>query len=153
MYFRWPKVRGILSTPLVHTCPYTTFGIASWRSTLSRSRSLFSLLRHTMHTPGFYGKRKNCYSIAKRAVDKAMQKMYVGRKIKKRDMRSLWISRINAASRLLGRPYSRFINDLAVSDVRLSLIRSVSVSPLPVSVSLCAFLFSFVCECVCVCVC
>eukprot|EP00038_Savillea_parva_P002494 m.114818 g.114818 ORF g.114818 m.114818 type:complete len:132 (+) comp10859_c0_seq2:55-450(+) len=69
---------------------------------------------------GFYGKRKNCYSIAKRAVDRAMQKMYIGRKEKKRTMRALWINRINAASRLHDTPYSRFMNDLVVSDVHLN---------------------------------
>jgi len=69
---------------------------------------------------GFRGKRKNCYSVARRAVDKAWQKMYIGRKLKKREMRTLWIGRIGAASRLHGAPYSRFMGDLAVADVQLN---------------------------------
>lgn len=76
------------------------------------------VLRKPRLSPGFYGKRKNCYAVAKRATDKAMQKMYIGRKEKKRDMRALWINRINAASRLHGTPYSRLMNNLVVSDVR-----------------------------------
>jgi len=48
---------------------------------------------------GFYGKRKNVYTVAKNIVEKGMTYSYVGRKVKKRDYRQLWIARINAAVR------------------------------------------------------
>ena len=58
---------------------------------------------------GFYGKRKNVYTVAKNVVEKGMTYMYVGRKLKKRDYRRLWIARINAAVREEGLTYSQFI--------------------------------------------
>lgn len=58
---------------------------------------------------GYYGKRKNVYTVAKNVVEKGLTYMYVGRKLKKRDYRSLWIMRINAAVRAEGLSYSRFI--------------------------------------------
>ena len=66
---------------------------------------------------GFYGRRKNTIRAAKAAVDKAGQYAYVGRKLKKRNFRALWIQRINAAVRPFGMTYSRFINGLAKSGV------------------------------------
>ena len=48
---------------------------------------------------GYYGKRKNVYTVAKNGVEKGMTYAYVGRKLKKRDYRRLWIARINAAVR------------------------------------------------------
>ena len=59
---------------------------------------------------GFYGKRKNVYTVAKNVVEKGMTYSYVGRKLKKREYRRLWISRINAAVRAEGLTYSQFIN-------------------------------------------
>jgi large subunit ribosomal protein L20 len=59
---------------------------------------------------GFYGKRKNVYTVAKNVVEKCMTYMFVGRKLKKRDYRRLWIARINAAVREEGLTYSQFIN-------------------------------------------
>jgi large subunit ribosomal protein L20 len=59
---------------------------------------------------GFYGKRKNVYTVAKNVVEKGMTYAYVGRKLKKRDYRRLWIARINAAVREEGLTYSQFIN-------------------------------------------
>ena len=61
---------------------------------------------------GFYGKRKNVLTVAKNVVEKGMTYMYVGRKQKKREYRSLWIARINAAVREEGLTYSEFINKL-----------------------------------------
>ena len=61
---------------------------------------------------GFYGKRKNVYTVAKNVVEKGLTYSYVGRKIKKRDYRALWIARINAAVREEGLTYSEFINKL-----------------------------------------
>ena len=59
---------------------------------------------------GFYGKRKNVYTVAKNVVEKGMTYSYVGRKLKKREYRQLWIARINAAVREEGLTYSQFIN-------------------------------------------
>ena len=61
---------------------------------------------------GFYGRRKNTIRTAKAAVDKAGQYAYRDRRVKKRVFRSLWIQRINAAARLEGLTYSRFIAGL-----------------------------------------
>ena len=61
---------------------------------------------------GFYGKRKNVYTVAKNVVEKGMTYLYVGRKLKKRNYRQLWIARINAAVRAEGLTYSEFIHKL-----------------------------------------
>ena len=61
---------------------------------------------------GFYGRRKNTIRTAKAAVDKAGQYAYRDRKVRKRSFRALWIQRINAACRLEGLTYSRFIHGL-----------------------------------------
>ena len=69
---------------------------------------------------GFYGDRKSNYKAAKDAVVKALDHAYSGRKEKKRQYRSLWIARINAAVRDEGLSYSRFINGLAKAGVTLN---------------------------------
>ena len=61
---------------------------------------------------GFYGRRKNTIRTAKAAVDKAGQYAYRDRKVRKRSFRALWIQRINAAARLEGLTYSRFMHGL-----------------------------------------
>jgi large subunit ribosomal protein L20 len=61
---------------------------------------------------GFYGRRKNNITTANAAVDRSMQHAYVGRKLRKRNFRALWIQRINAAVREHGLTYSRFIGGL-----------------------------------------
>ncbi len=68
---------------------------------------------------GFYGKRKNVYTVAKNVVEKGMTYMFVGRKLKKREYRSLWIARINAAVREEGMTYSQFINKLNAKGIEL----------------------------------
>jgi len=68
---------------------------------------------------GFYGKRKNVYTVAKNVVEKGMTYMFVGRKLKKREYRSLWIARINAAVRAEGLTYSEFINKLNKKGIEL----------------------------------
>ena len=68
---------------------------------------------------GYYGKRKNVYTVAKNIVEKGMTYMYVGRKLKKREYRSLWIARINAAVRAEGMTYSEFINKLQKAGIDL----------------------------------
>lgn len=69
---------------------------------------------------GFYGKRKNVYTVAKNVLEKGQTYAYVGRKLKKRDYRSLWIARINAAVREEGITYSEFIHKLAVKNIDLN---------------------------------
>ena len=64
---------------------------------------------------GYWGRRKNVWTVAKNAVEKGLQYSYTGRKLKKRDFRSLWIQRINAGVRQLGYSYSEFIGKLNVS--------------------------------------
>ena len=64
---------------------------------------------------GFYGRRKNNITSANAAVDRSMQHAYVGRKLRKRNFRALWIQRINAAVREHGLTYSRFISLLGRS--------------------------------------
>ncbi|MFZ9301548.1 MAG: 50S ribosomal protein L20, partial [Chitinophagaceae bacterium] len=68
---------------------------------------------------GFYGKRKNVYTVAKNVLEKGLQYRYVGRKLKKREYRALWITRINAAVREEGLTYSEFINKLKVKGIEL----------------------------------
>ena len=66
---------------------------------------------------GFYGRRKNTIRAAKAAVDKAGQYAYRDRKVRKRSFRSLWIQRINAAARLEGLTYARFIHGLELAGI------------------------------------
>jgi large subunit ribosomal protein L20 len=68
---------------------------------------------------GFYGKRKNVYTVAKNVLEKGLTYRYVGRKLKKREYRALWIARINAAVRSEGLTYSRFIHLLNEKGVTL----------------------------------
>ena len=69
---------------------------------------------------GFYGKRKNVYTVAKNIVEKGMTYSYVGRKLKKREYRRLWIARINAAVRTFGMSYSRFMHLISNNDISLN---------------------------------
>jgi large subunit ribosomal protein L20 len=69
---------------------------------------------------GFYGKRKNVYTVAKNIVEKGMTYSYVGRKNKKREYRQLWIARINAAVRAEGLTYSEFINRLNTKGIEIN---------------------------------
>ncbi|WP_397574176.1 50S ribosomal protein L20 [Silanimonas sp.] len=68
---------------------------------------------------GYYNARRKVFRVAKQAVTKAQQYAYIGRKRKKRDFRSLWIVRINAAARLNGLSYSRLMNGLKKVNVTL----------------------------------
>lgn len=69
---------------------------------------------------GYRDKRHNVWSLARRAVMMAGRQAYIGRKIKKRDYRSLWITRLNAALRSHGIQYSRFIYQLTRKQVGLN---------------------------------
>ena len=68
---------------------------------------------------GQFGRRKNTIRIAKQALEKAMQYAYIDRRAKKREFRSLWIQRINAGVRAEGITYSKFINCLNKSGIKL----------------------------------
>lgn len=69
---------------------------------------------------GYYGKRKNVYTVAKNIVEKGMTYSYVGRKLKKREYRQLWIARINAGAREEGLTYSQFIHKLTEKGIDLN---------------------------------
>jgi large subunit ribosomal protein L20 len=69
---------------------------------------------------GYYGKRKNVYTVAKNVMEKGMTYSYVGRKLKKREYRALWIARINAAVREEGLTYSQFIHKLNEKNIDLN---------------------------------
>ena len=68
---------------------------------------------------GFRNRRKNVYTLAKDAVERSMQNAYHGRKLKKRDFRRLWITRINAAARLEGITYGNLIHGLVLAEIEL----------------------------------
>lgn len=69
---------------------------------------------------GYWGKRKNVYTIAKNAVEKGLQYQYRDRKNRKRVFRRLWIVRINAAARLNGTTYSRLINAMTTKNMEIN---------------------------------
>lgn len=69
---------------------------------------------------GYWGNKSKLYRIARQAVMKSGQYAFVGRRLKKRDFRSLWIARINAATRINGLSYSRFIYGLTQADISLN---------------------------------
>ena len=68
---------------------------------------------------GQWGRRKNTIRVARQAMEKAMQYAYRDRRNKKRDFKSLWIQRINAGVRSEGLTYSKFINGLSKSGIKL----------------------------------
>ena len=69
---------------------------------------------------GYYGAKSKQYRAASQQVMKSMAYAYVGRKLKKRDFRRLWIARINAAARMNGTTYSRMINGLKLAGVEVN---------------------------------
>ncbi|HRP02610.1 MAG TPA: 50S ribosomal protein L20 [Candidatus Kapabacteria bacterium] len=66
---------------------------------------------------GYWGRRKNVWTVAKNHIEKGLLHAFVGRKLKKRSYRSLWIVRINAAARENGTTYSRLINALKNNNI------------------------------------
>ena len=69
---------------------------------------------------GYFGAKSKLYRVARQAVMKSLTYAYVGRKSKKRDFRSLWIARINAAARLNGLSYSKFMFGLKNAGINLN---------------------------------
>ena len=69
---------------------------------------------------GYFGRRKNVWTVATNAVDKAMLYAYRDRKTNKRNFRALWITRINAAARLHGLSYSQFMGKVKANEIELN---------------------------------
>ena len=69
---------------------------------------------------GFFGRRKNVYTVAKNAVEKALSYSYRDRKTKKRNFRALWIQRINAGAREHGISYSQFMGLIKKNNINLN---------------------------------
>ena len=69
---------------------------------------------------GYYGARKNVWTVAKNAVEKGLQYAYVGRKLRKRQFRRLWIQRINAGARQHGMSYSVFMGKVNENGIELN---------------------------------
>ena len=94
---------------------------------MPRSRNLVASRRRRKkilkQAKGYWGKRKNVYTIAKNAVEKGLLYQYRDRKQRKRQFRRLWIARINAAARQNGTTYSRLIS--AMKDKNMEINRKV----------------------------
>lgn len=71
-------------------------------------------------TKGYFGRRKNVWTVAKNALEKGLVYAYRDRKQKKRNFRGLWIQRINAAARLEGMSYSQFIGALKANNIEIN---------------------------------
>ena len=69
---------------------------------------------------GYFGRRKNVYTVAKNAVEKGMLYAYRDRKNNKRNFRSLWVMRINAGARLHGMSYSQFMGKIKANNIELN---------------------------------
>jgi len=69
---------------------------------------------------GYYGAKSKLFKPANQAVMRALRSAYIGRKLRKRDFRKLWITRINAAARMNGLSYSKFINGLKKSNIDIN---------------------------------
>ncbi|MFT4737818.1 MAG: large subunit ribosomal protein L20 [Cyclobacteriaceae bacterium] len=72
------------------------------------------------HAKGYFGRRKNVWTVAKNAVEKGWQYAYRDRKAKKREFRALWIQRINAGTRAHGISYSKFIGMLKEGNIEIN---------------------------------
>lgn len=81
---------------------------------LKKRRKIFRLSK------GYFGNKSKSYRIARQAVMKSLNYAFIGRKLRKRDMRSLWIARINAAARINGLSYSKFMYGLKTAGITLN---------------------------------
>lgn len=81
---------------------------------VKKRRKIFKLSK------GYFGNKSKNYRIARQAVMKSLNYAYIGRKHRKRDMRSLWIARINAGARLNGLSYSKLMHGLKVAGIELN---------------------------------
>ena len=91
---------------------------------MPRSRNLVASRRRRRkilkQAKGYWGRRKNVYTVAKNAVEKGLLYQYRDRKVRKREFRKLWIVRINAASRLNGTTYSNLIHGLKQKNIEIN---------------------------------
>lgn len=83
-------------------------------STRKRRKKILKLAK------GFYGAKSKQFRTAKSAVMRSLNYAYVGRKLRKRDFRQLWITRINAAARISGLSYSKFMNGLKKAGIEIN---------------------------------
>lgn len=81
---------------------------------VKKRRKIFKLSK------GYFGSKSRSYRIARQAVMKSQMYAYIGRRLKKRDFRSLWIARINAAARINGLSYSKLMHGLKVCGINLN---------------------------------
>ena len=81
---------------------------------VKKRRKIFKLSK------GYYGSKSRSYRIAREAVMKSLNYAFIGRRRKKRDFRRLWITRINAAARLSGLSYSKFMHGLSAAGINLN---------------------------------
>jgi len=91
---------------------------------VKKRRKIFKLAK------GYFGAKKNVYRIANEAVMKSLRYAYVGRRLRKRDFRRLWIVRINAAARINGLSYSKLMSGLknAGVDINRKVLAELAVS-------------------------
>ena len=80
----------------------------------AKKKKIFKLAK------GYFGRRKNVWTVAKNAVEKGLQYAYRDRRNKKRNFRSLWIMRINAAARQNGLTYSELISKLKLNNIEIN---------------------------------
>ena len=81
---------------------------------VKKRRKIFKLAK------GYFGSKSRSYRIAREAVMKSLMYAYIGRRLKKRDFRSLWITRINAAARINGLSYSKLMHGLKLAGINLN---------------------------------
>ena len=101
---------------------------------LKKRRKVFKLAK------GYWGAKSKQYRAASEQVRRSLRYAYVGRKLKKRDFRSLWIARINAAARINGLSYSRLIDGLKKADITINrkMLADLAVNDAKAFADLCA---------------
>ena len=101
---------------------------------VKKRRKIFKLAK------GYFGNKSKNYRIAREAVMKSLNYAYIGRKHRKRDMRSLWIARINAGARLNGLSYSKLMHGLKVAGIELNrkVLAELAVSDAKAFAELCS---------------
>jgi large subunit ribosomal protein L20 len=99
---------------------------------LKKRRKIFKLAK------GYFGNKSKSYRIAREAVMKSLNYAYIGRKLRKRDFRKLWIARINAAARQNGLSYSKMMHGLKVAGINLNrkVLADLAVNDAPAFASL-----------------
>ena len=88
---------------------------------------------------GYYGGKSKLFKTANESVIRALRNAYVGRRLKKRDYRRLWIARINAATRMNGLSYSRFMNGIKLAgiDINRKMLSEIAIHDAAAFTSIC----------------